>query len=23
MQNDIPSLEGVKSHFDHWRATRP
>ena len=23
MQNDIPSLEDVKSHFDHWRATRP
>ena len=23
MQNEIPSLEGVKSHFDHWRATRP
>ena len=23
MQNNIPSLEDVKSHFDHWRATRP
>lgn len=23
MQNEIPSLEGVKSHFDHWRTTRP
>jgi len=23
MQNEVPSLEGVKSHFDHWRTTRP
>ena len=23
MQNNIPSLEDVKAHFDHWRVTRP